>query len=249
MDLVFNLLSVDWDYFMKVPDGIQNILPDGNTEFSQELEHIIWSNIYAKNEKRLLELGLQEDELKLLYDMLENVGDMSFISIQESHKHIVQHINKFIEPCEDDDDGIAIKFNIYNIDDHHDGFGLGNTLNCGNWLNHLIEADQVASYHWVRNKNSTPLPEQLKESIPCFEYNSISEVTEKNFRLLFVCHSGMWSLPHLDNEYLKLIDTIGDKHDIETPSQYFDGRWKIIQEGKDDLQEQHIELYKMMDSI
>lgn len=128
---------------------------------------------------------------------------------------------------------LAEEVNLINIDHHHDiGYGLADqkditdaNLTCGNWIKYLINHGKLVKYHWINNKNSTPLEndiitdEQKKMFITTnlidFNLNDITDIDE-----LIICLSELWIPPnyrHLFYTWLDICNTSYSTHfELET---------------------------------
>ena len=75
-----------------------------------------------------------------------------------NHEQVLQFIEK------------DTKYNIINIDSHHDlGYGVNakpeHELNCANWVKHMKDNNQCASYMWFRNADSDLIGGENSEDI------------------------------------------------------------------------------------
>lgn len=88
------------------------------------------------------------------------------------------------------------KYNVYNIDHHHD-YGYhkeeetsSNPLYCGNWVLKMEEDNFLNNYTWIANYTSSPFPsnDQLKKVIlEQFDFSSLPIPD-----LLIICLSKEW---------------------------------------------------------
>lgn len=132
-----NILSIDWDFFMKVSDKERMMLfPDGGNEnLPPFLHEIIWSGRYAaapSNVERSLEgIGVCSAEIKKVVDFaIKYTKPGSQIVVAESHLQIAPLMKE------------GQWGTVMNIDFHHDCFDLEGKgpdehgdviINCGNW--------------------------------------------------------------------------------------------------------------------
>ena len=196
-------MSIDWDYFIKATDTERCLMfPDGGNEHLPEfIQQVIWEGRYTN--PKLAEIRLIEDYKKIpfLLKKAENV------CIFDSHRHIYDVIKENTAPDEE--------FMVYNIDFHHDQFFLQTSkqpVNCGNWVNKLQEIRPNMKYTWIRRTDSQLQGETATNNTNIDNNNNNNIIIESFndlFNLDFVygyfCRSGMWSPPHLDEEFVDMI--------------------------------------------
>jgi len=130
----------------------------------------------------------------------------------ESHKEIASIINKYKIPNE--------KINVYNIDFHDDCFHTDEKeIHCGNWARILVNKKMIDNLFWIKRHDSECTGSDIIEYI----YNSIQELFDNPKTLndgidyIFICRSGMWSPPHLDDEFVRMVYGISELMDIDAP--------------------------------
>ena len=84
---------------------------------------------------------------------------------------------------------------IVNIDHHHDAFGIGDELNCGNWVNKVVEKYPNTKVEWIGN------PDSVKVECDAVTSISLDSIKEADFDIVYLCRSGIWSPPHLDKQF------------------------------------------------
>lgn len=198
------VLSVDFDYFVKATASQRACLfPDAGTEkFPLSLQNYIWSTRYGNPDLEKIEV-----ESEAIYQMMKvfsNRTEATKLMIVDSHRYIYDFIK------DNYDSGKYSGLDIINIDYHHDYFNIGDELNCGNWVNALYDVDSKYRfttvnknrYRWVCKPDSD-ISREL-EGKKWFSYMSFKQLLQEDepFDLIFICRSGMWSPPHLD-EYFK----------------------------------------------
>lgn len=201
------VLSIDWDYLVNAtmeerlymfPDGGNENLPTGILDY-------IWASRYAENPK-LAEIAVDEPDMENLKQfILKSCNNRTRIIIADSHKHIFDSVSKAHKKAQ--------PVTIINVDFHHDCYGENNSsvVDCGNWVTQLFVNKEnrlnmdlsQSKYYWVKRDDSDDL-EKSYEWCHTISIDDMKSLEEFPFDLLFICRSGVWSPPHLDNEFLKL---------------------------------------------
>ena len=95
---------------------------------------------------------------------------------------------------------------VVNIDFHHDVYDSSSgelEVNAGNWALKLEEKFPQLMYKWVKKEDSE------RPDIPV-ETISLEEALMKKYDCIFLCRSGAWSPPHLDEDFVKMVDILLD---------------------------------------
>ena len=186
------ILSIDFDYFINTDIETRNTLfPDG-IEKSEALcsgEWIITYNYHPE----LLEITIIDDSFKM-YDFLEN-HEKGEVFIYNSHREI----KKILDLLKDE------PLEVVNIDFHHDNYiSSGDTLDCANWVRHLMTNKPDTKFTWIRREDS-----ELESLEGAFPYQHTTEFKlEGEFDYIFLCFSPEWTPPHLMPYYRSLICAI-----------------------------------------
>jgi hypothetical protein len=195
------ILSIDWDYFIDASlDERSLYFPDGgNEELSMHIQNIIWVSRYMKikDRKSLIDFEVRKKDITTLqHILLDNSEAITLIA--DSHKHIYEFIHELREKY-----GWG-KIDITNIDYHHDLFDIGEGINCGNWFNHLINEGIVGNSTWIKHSDSdtSTMVGKIEEK------TSLKDIENEGFSAIFLCRSNMWSPPHLDAEFNKVVSLI-----------------------------------------
>ena len=217
----FRVLSIDWDYLVKAtmserlemfPDGGNENLPDGISKF-------VWATRYATY-PQLRGIEVDCDALEALKDFISKNYGKSIV-VEDSHKGIwdaiVNHLQyKLNKPLD-----------LINVDFHHDMYENNlDFVDCGNWVNHLFETVGVNHRRKLRNKNShyywvarEDSDDNISKECQRLGYMTKTDInflgTLEGFEcdLLFICRSGIWSPPHLDDEFMNFYDWCIDHTD------------------------------------
>lgn len=199
------ILSVDWDYFIKATAAERFMLfPDGgNEDISRDLQLFIWNSRYAFS-PQIQDIGVLEEDLKDLYYILDKFGEKYRYSevsapqrevlITISHKWAHDFVVNRTKPKE--------TFEVYNVDFHHDMYHFKlpyEEVNCGNWVNKLLEVRPNMQYFWVKREDSD-LDSIGGEKVSC-QYRTMQEIKDLDFDYIFICRSDCWSPPHLDKRF------------------------------------------------
>ena len=183
------ILSIDFDYFVDT-DSFTRLMhfPDGNDNFPPTLNKFIWDNCY-NHCPSLKAIGVIEKDYTFMCDFLKNLNK-GCVLFADSHREI----EKFFDKVNRDDD-----LEVINIDYHHDMYVTGGgTLDCGNWLRHLVDLKPDTKVMWVRREDSDI--ESLSGSFPYYHTTDITEV-QGEFDCIFICFSSPWTPPHLEDKF------------------------------------------------
>lgn len=183
-----NVLSIDWDYFVNANlDERISLFPDGGV-FSPILESTIWVNHYVSNQAKLEAIRTSNiSKIKTFFK--KNGKDFKDILVCNAHEHCYKFVKDHIRAGEN--------LNLVNVDFHHDVYD-NKTLNSGSWLKYLM-SEYKGTFWWVRRATSQrPNNKQLKSM-------SLDDALSKHYDLVFICKSGLWSPPHLDNDFSDLV--------------------------------------------
>jgi len=198
------------------------MFPDSQTEnIERGLQLFIWMSLYADSDignelfgkPDLRKIQVLNNELNELYSLVDEYKkEDTKLSIHESHKDIA-------EICHD----ISMtnkNINVYNIDFHDDCYDSGHSeINCGNWAKLLINRNIINSVSWVKRSDSqcenSEIIGQVYGSIHDLYYNP---TIKEGIDYIFICRSGMWTPPHLDDEFVKLVYTIAGFLDVDEPA-------------------------------
>lgn len=205
MQKTLNVLSIDFDFFQKVPtDTIVQCFPDGH-DFGNELAQIIWTAHYGNPHdwKKLLHIKPATQYIADIRKIIQNNAKQGPYKamITNSHAHIYNFIQD--EKQEHGYDNI----NIVNIDMHHDMFDENTEITCGNWLYHIIKNNPNTNVTWIANNVSNELFPCPNDNIQIIieDFNGIQNT---HWDLIFLCRSDLWTPPHLDRKFISLAKTI-----------------------------------------
>lgn len=191
-----NILSIDWDYFMDVSNKIRaRSFPDSPKDLSLPLSNMVWGNYYTSlSEKDLMSLKLKDD-FDYLLEYIKNTDLENTIFVSSvTHVSIYNMFKEF---------EISSPINLTNIDFHHDSFKVTDSLDCGNWVNYVLDEYDI-DMTWVKDKNSEM--DGLNESINVVDNIEIIDNFKPDY--IFLCKSYLWSPPHFDDDFLKLFEKI-----------------------------------------
>lgn len=193
-----NVLSIDWDYFIDASAADRLMLfPDGGNEnLSTTLQDIVWSGRY--NNDKLLTVKSDSKAIRFVKGILKKT-DANYM-IVDSHRHAYDFITDSMKDFNRD------SINLVNIDFHHDVYDNGDGVDCGNWLAKIIELyGRGSSFTWVGRKDSDM---NYRDDIGLEFTTSLDIVGEYDWDIVFICRSGMWSPPHLDESFRNMFNWI-----------------------------------------
>lgn len=209
-------LSIDWDFFIGATDVQRALLfPDGGNEnMPDSLKNYIWDSHYRCPELSSIKVS---DDYKYLLKFCRDFSGKCMIS--DSHKFAYDFIMENTTPRE--------KFNVYNIDFHHDLYNYRSgdeKVNCGNWATVLREERPNMVYNWVKCEDSdlmTTGGEKVDSYIlDMWSFNdTFGKDISGSFDYLYLCRSAMWSPPHLDPKFVKAVKILMKK----CPTKYEQG--------------------------
>ena len=182
------ILSIDFDYFINTDIKTRNTLfPDG-VEKPEPICYADWNTNYHCHPE-LNSITIIGDFFKM-YDFLKNQKSRE-VFVYNSHRDI----KRVLDLLKDE------QLEVVNIDFHHDYYiSSGNTLDCANWVRHLMTNKPDTKFKWIRREDSEV--ESLEGEFP---YPHTTEFKlEGEFDYIFLCFSPEWTPPHL-MPYFKLL--------------------------------------------
>lgn len=195
-----NVLSIDFEFFQNTATSLLKYYPE-DINLSTEESVKEWEKIYNEHPVIKSEVKIPKRELYTLNLLLENQKDVEAIMIANSHKSAYKFINEYAD---------KEKLHITNIDLHHDLVSNNKELDCGNWLGHMRKDFPCKiMLEWVANpvskemygiKKGSELEKLIKESI--------TEIKDKQYDLIFLCKSNAGIPPHLDKEFSKIAGSL-----------------------------------------
>lgn len=211
MGKAVKVLSIDWDFFIDADMGQRlRMFPDGCDNLNRYLDMFIWGNYYAGYQEELTNIGLREKELGYLQKIIRRIGNDggAHLLISDSHENIVRMLDSIY--------GLEgnTKFDIYNIDFHHDAYDSRIVLkdkeiyDCGNWLKYLDVKGVLNKALWVKHADSDTFGRSKKPGRLRMTTDIRDLWKVQKFDVVFLCRSGPWSPPHLDPKFIELADMI-----------------------------------------
>lgn len=240
MDGIYNVLSIDWDYFSNATLSQRlRLFPDGGNEnIGSLLSNIVWGTRYVSGE--LVQTGLDKRALSVLTSVLRKTSPDCLMMVADSHKHAYDFI---LDSMEED---CVSHINLVNIDFHHDLYDLGDSnLNCGNWLRLLMKDydSEYDKFSWVKREDSDTDGVDLSR----LQIASIESIKDVEWDLIFVCRSNVWSPPHLDKYFKKAFYPIACRNMALAEDRIFDSRYPEVslmaRRQKKIMEENHIPVF------
>ena len=135
MQRSLNILSLDFDYFLKFENDDTSVLsefPDGTEAFLQ-FNDAVWAIrlAYKEVDDKIKTVKCNEDELAKVSVFLNGCNPDIPAMIANSHVHIYDFIISHAKQGQE--------LRILNLDFHHDAYNISQELNCGNWVLKLKE--------------------------------------------------------------------------------------------------------------
>ena len=180
-----------------------NFCPDSGLEFPDEVASIVWATKYAAAKHAGMDmsemLSIKEDDLALIKKILQEQVD-PYCMVCDSHREMDDFTDKIVAPAD-----TAV---VYNIDAHHDTYPYqeGKGLDCGNWLLHLLDRGVVDEAYWIApgNEPYSPDASEMLDARVSRDMCLHDLQTVGPFDGVFLCRSGSWVPPHLDEQFLEL---------------------------------------------
>lgn len=191
-----SILSIDWDYFIDATyKERRSYFPDGTTdELHPDIQSVVWASRYAE-EPEIEHLGVT-DHFDQICKFLSNMKRPTEMMLCDSHLHAHDFILRNVKR----DEEIA----VVNIDFHHDLYENwmdSNRPYASDWALKLKKQLPHMSLKWVKHVDSE-MPKKHIATIP-FE-----KAMERNYDMVFLCRSGAWSPPHLDEKFIEMADVL-----------------------------------------
>jgi len=187
-----NILSIDIDF-------IANNYAD-ETAGGSSRPHIKWWQFKKNANLDQINTQVNYDNLSFLLDIFNHCANVkNKVMFAINHHSILMELNN-----------IDDKFDIINIDHHHDILyhrdeiidgEKFDVVNCGSWLWYLHFKNKINSYTWIKNKNSSIFNEGMTNSENPKNYKSFLKeelpfnIKDINFDFIFVCLSPEFILP------------------------------------------------------
>lgn len=201
-----NLLSVDWDYFIRIPG-------ESSYSYTESKRNVtgIWYKRFLLSRSRgtdIREVYRLSEEAPSFWKKIRKYfqfnGDIKGI-VSDSH---VLSYSIAKEYCCD---------TVYLFDAHSDlGYGgisaLDFELNCANWLGKLLKEKAISRAYIVYSPFTMEKPSYFSQMNRMFDiqYIGFDEMKEKiSLNALHICRSGAWTPPWYDNDFLQFIREAG----------------------------------------
>lgn len=206
--IMMKILSIDFDFFQNVKqEVIKTAYPDG-IDISTDLSNLVWKMHYAYYPE-LFEISVLEDQLNKLKKILLNQKRSCKVMIANSHVHIYDFIH--------DNVTVGDKLSLVNIDMHHDMMNENPELDCGNWIQHIIDdygTDKVG-LRWIANPVSLKVYGFTKEELSKVLIPSdLHYIEDEAYDMIFLCRSDPWVPPHLDTYFQEITALILKQFDM-----------------------------------
>ena len=188
------VLSIDWDYFVgcSIRDRIVKFPDSGNERMGIALSSYIWQTRYAACPD-IEYIKVRQAELDKLKKIIDANKAEYFFICADSH----MHLGEFLLHPDMEEKISKTGLSIVNIDHHHDMFGIGESLNCGNWLNAVKDKYPEAEITWIRNEDSEVDNFVGKDSTLIED----AKLESGYYDAIYLCRSALWSPPHLDKDF------------------------------------------------
>lgn len=186
------ILSIDWDYFINCSEDFRAVyFPDGgNEDIGLAMSTFVWTRRYAAN-RDIEQVKVLESDIDLIKKIVDKNKDRFYFICADSHKHLGEFLTD--ESMQEKLKGQELE--IVNIDHHHDAYNIGEKLNCGNWVNKVLEMYPETKVKWIKNCDSQETENDKIERI------SFKDIENESFEIIYLCRSGIWSPPHLDKQF------------------------------------------------
>lgn len=230
-----NVISIDLDYFVDVPDEVRREKFPNAEDLSREEAKKLWEEAYEKYPE-LKEIKVKDNEFNYVLAQLRGfarknslftcrIGNFckpgNHILYRDSHRDIYEYILGNKRPYD--------LVDLIHIDHHHDFYiAGGDKVTCANWFFHLYNNNHTHMVKWIRNKDS-----EMKSLIGDFPLSSTTNI--RNLKRLmeedifdrggtvypFICLSPEWVPYHLWSYFDSMIEVLSlDVEDIRNKNIY-----------------------------
>lgn len=209
----FNVLSIDYDYFVKCSADYRdwNFPDGGNENLPSTVIDCIWQSRYATTPD-LDTIDILEDEFDTVSELVINLSKKGVpVYYFDSHKYAFDIItNAALQEIK------LTNLKITNIDFHSDVYDFGvagdtEPVDCGNWFRKIVELFNLyggnsinKDYLWIARDDSDKSPwvdskVYYGNLVHASDNRPISQYLDEYYDLIYICRSGAWTPPHLDN--------------------------------------------------
>lgn len=219
------MLSIDWDFF--VPEKLE--WDFGHIENNFFLE-IVW--LYRVKQFEAMGLNYLEEikttgEENVFWDKIRRVinfksGLQTFIT--ESHT-IAYYFAKEL--------GVN---KVINIDAHSDlGYHHCDNIECDNWLLYLYKNGVIDDFlvvypeHSIEYKDGASAWVEYRKKITSYK-NFTQRKNKIDVDTLFICRSGCWTPPWLDDDFYDFVIRSGlvNKYSVDVKKRFFHKRGQVL---------------------
>lgn len=196
-----NLLSVDWDYFIKVrPEWCGSYIENNrciiNTWYKRYIEENI-RGVDLEKEIKVNDFAFNFwDFIRSKYDFDNNLK----IFVSDSHKFSYNIAEK--HECNQ----------VFLFDAHSDlGYGglssLEFELNCANWLGKLFKNKIIDKANIIYSPYTLEEEKDFEElnKIYNIKYLKLNQIEKEKISVIHICRSGAWSPPWLDKDFYNFL--------------------------------------------
>jgi len=250
------VLSLDWDYFLDttLEERVTQFPDSGNENLGNIVSNMVWTTRYVDSER----VSNNVEGIRKIQDMKDNkeatiavlqalsTSRFAFMSV-DSHKWLGEFLTEpsLYSVLSDlylkDTDLQTLE--IVNIDHHSDLYGNGKSLDCGNWLNKVMEKYPKAKLLWLGNVDSP------NDEIDTLEYKNrityttdISDIKNREFDFVFLCRSDIWTPPHLDGAFRKFDKSLRKRAAYTLTDLTLESRWTTMEKEIAEVKEQYKKL-------
>lgn len=232
------VLSIDFDYFVNATaEQRMTIFPDGHEHYGINVYNQVWISRYGECAE-LENIDVVEDEYTSLINYLNLLirrrqSSETCLVVTNSHKWLYNVIAK---------DYMSCSIDVLHIDFHSDNYGLKDGVDCGNWVNWLEKFLKDTHKRIWRTSKVTWLGREDSETAEETKFFKVMNRSEKSLEtvisdyfhnsvpdLIYICKSGSWSPPHLDDRFDELISLAHKFHYIRGSHTQFsldaESRW------------------------
>lgn len=200
-----NILSIDFDWIMQPTIEAYNNLCHGNSPLGAKE---IWEQIEMAMPgfEARCDLNRFTDLYFTLKEVMKNLtkGDC-YVGIEHGELYNFMQVLG------------AKKYNVYNIDHHHDlGYHIGDepldeqSTSLANWAAKAHTDLNMYKYTWIHNVNSC-MPEEVSEKLKYTHTTDLRILDGIKFDKVFICASWEWVPPKYQNLFAILTSLVDDK--------------------------------------
>ena len=196
---MFNVLSIDFDYFQNIPYEVLPHYPDG-IDLPLDISNIVWASKLAYCSQNFDNVKFDTDGFNAVIETIKAQRYNIPFCIASSHLSAYYYIKEIKQQIGD------VKIQLTNVDLHHDILNNNDKVDCGNWIGNLINESAIQELKWI----AKPLSQKVYNLNDVELYMmkgvlDIEQIKNESYDAVFICKSNQWVLPYFDSYFKELV--------------------------------------------